>query len=193
MPIAITIIKDEHRALASVLKGLQYLVEGIRNEGHAPDFPLMRSMLDYIEQFPDRLHHPKEDQYVFPVLRQRDPSSAADLDILEAEHDSGPGFIARVGAALAAYQGDASRLAEFAQAVDDYAQYQWAHMNREEEVILPLALKALQPEDWIEIDKAFKSNNDPLVGVERQKEFRELFRKVVNLMPAPMGLGPERR
>ncbi|MBN8508334.1 MAG: hypothetical protein J0L57_06955 [Burkholderiales bacterium] len=46
---------------------------------------------------------------------------------------------------------------------------------------------------WAPIDAAFKSNNDPMVGVDRQKEFRGLFRTVANPMPAPMGLGPERR
>ena len=193
MPIAITIIKDEHRALASVLKGLEYLVAGIRNEGHAPDFTLMKSMLRYIEEFPDRLHHPKEDQYIFPALRRRDPSAAADLEILEAEHADGPAFIQRVAQALAAYEADAAQFGAFERAVAEYAQYQWDHMSREEDSILPKALQALLPEDWVEIDAAFKSNNDPLVGVGRQKEFRELFRQVVNLMPAPMGLGPERR
>ncbi|MCB1713731.1 MAG: hemerythrin domain-containing protein, partial [Candidatus Competibacteraceae bacterium] len=74
-----------------------------------------------------------------------------------------------------------------------YAGFQWAHMNKEEDVILPLAEKALLPSDWAEIDAAFSSNADPMVGVSTQREFRELFRRVVNLMPAPMGLGPEQR
>ena len=192
MPSAITVIRDEHRALASVLKGLQYLVEDLRTGRQPPDFPLMKAMIDYIQQFPDRLHHPKEDQYIFPVLRERDPATGPDLDILEAEHESGPGFINRVMAALVEYERDAAKLPAFAQALDDYAAYQWAHMNREEEIILPAAEKALLPGDWVEINAAFKSNNDPLVGVSRQKEFRELFRRVVNLMPAPYGLGPAR-
>jgi len=67
---------------------------------------------------------------------------------------------------------------------------QWAHMRKEEEVILPIAQKALLPSDWVEIDAAFRSNSDPLVGVNTRREFRELFRRVVTLMPAPMGLGP---
>ena len=56
MTAAITIIKDEHRALAAVLHGLLYLNEQVRNAGQKPDFPLLKAMLDYIVAFPDRLH-----------------------------------------------------------------------------------------------------------------------------------------
>lgn len=193
MPSAITIIRDEHRALAAVLRGLQYLVEQIRNGQQSPDFPLLKSMLAYIEAFPDKLHHPKEDQYIYPVLRQRDPSAAPTLDVLEDEHRRGPGYLNKLQDTLDDYQRDSEKFAAFAEAVSNYAGYQWAHMNKEEDVILPLAEKALLPSDWAEIDAAFSSNADPMVGVSTQREFRELFRRVVNLMPAPMGLGPEQR
>jgi len=192
MTAAITIIKDEHRALAAVLQGLLYLIEQVRTSGQKPDFALMKSMLDYIVAFPDRLHHPKEDEYVYRVLRERDPSAAATLDELQDDHRRGPDVTRAMIDALGAYRGDASAFEAFAQAVSTYAEFQWAHMRKEEEVILPIAQKALLPADWTEIDEAFRSNADPLVGVDTQREFRELFRRVVTLMPAPMGLGPER-
>ena len=81
MTLATTIIRDEHRALASVVKGLQFLVQEIQNRGQTPDFPLLQSIVSYIEQFPDKLHHPKEDQSLFPALRLRHPAAAAELDI----------------------------------------------------------------------------------------------------------------
>ena len=152
----------------------------------------MKSMLDYIVAFPDRLHHPKEDEYVYRVLREREPSTAATLDELQDEHRRGPDVTRTMVDALEAYRRDAGAFEAFAQAVSSYAEFQWAHMRKEEEVILPIAQKALLPADWIAIDAAFRSNADPLVGVDTQREFRELFRRVVNLMPAPMGLGPER-
>lgn len=193
MTLALTIIRDEHRALASVLKGLQYLVEEIRGGRQSADFTLLNAIVAYVEHFPDRLHHPKEDRYLFPALRTRHPGAAAALDELEAQHRDGPDVIGRVKQALGDYRADPGKLEALRAAVDAYADFQWAHMRKEEQDVLPLAEAALRPEDWAPIDAAFKSNNDPMVGVDRQKEFRELFRKVVHLMPAPMGLGPERR
>ncbi len=191
MTAAITIIKDEHRALAAVLHGLLYLNEQVRNAGQKPDFPLLKAMLDYIVAFPDRLHHPKEDEYVYRVLREREPSAAATLDELQDDHRRGPDVTRTMADALEAYRRDANAFEAFAQAVSTYADFQWAHMRKEEDVILPIAQKALLPADWVEIDAAFRSNADPLVGVDTQREFRDLFRHVVTLMPAPMGLGPE--
>ena len=193
MTAAITIIKDEHRALAAVLNGLLYLNRQVRDSGQKPDFPLLKAMLDYIVAFPDRLHHPKEDEYVYRVLRERDPGVASVLDELQDEHQRGPDATQRMVDALSAYGSDPAVFEAFAEAVSAYADFQWAHMRKEEEVILPVAEKALFASDWTAIDAAFASNADPLVGVGTQREFRELFRTVVNLMPAPMGLGPERR
>lgn len=188
---AVTIIRDEHRAMASVLRGLLHLVEAMR-AGQAPDFKLLRAMLRYIDAYPDKLHHPKEDEYLYRVLRERAPEVAGVLDELQDEHVRGPGETQDLSAALDAFERDASALEGLAGAVKRYSDFQYAHMRREEEEILPVAERALLPADWARIDAAFGSNNDPIVGVSVQKEFRELFRTIVNLMPAPAGLGPER-
>lgn len=193
MSIAATIIRDEHRALASVIKGLQFLIQEIQNRGQKPDFALLQAIVSYVEQFPDKLHHPKEDQYLFPALRLRYPASATDLDILQDEHERGTAVTTRVVETLREYAADPARFEAFAQAVDDYANFHWAHMHREENVILPLAEAHLTPQDWTQINAAFKSNSDPLVGINTQREFRELFRRLVNIIPAPYGLGAEHR
>ena len=193
MPSAVTIIKDEHRAMGSVLRGLQHLVERIRTQEEAPDFKLLRAMIAYIEAFPDGLHHPKEDEYLYRLLRQRAPEVAGILDELQDDHVRGPGETRRMSDALAAYERAPAGFETFSSMVNAYAEFQYAHMRKEEEAILPVAERALHPADWDEIDAAFGSNNDPIVGLPVQRELRELFRKIVNVMPAPAGLGPERR
>lgn len=193
MQRALTIIKDEHRALAAVLRGLQYVVEKIRNGQQKPDFVLLKSMLDYIEAFPDKLHHPKEDEYLYRLLRERDPGAVVTLDLLEEEHRQEPEWLRGLRASLESFEQDESNFGTFAKAVESYVASHFSHMNKEEDVILPLAEKALKPEDWKEIDAAFASNEDPLVGIGTQREFRDLFSHIVNLMPAPYGLGPEQR
>ena len=84
-----------------------------------------------------------------------------------------------------------STLPAFAEAVERYSHFHWKHMRREEEEVLPLAAQALTAEDWAAIDAAFASNSDPIVGVPARKEFRELFRRIVAILPPPLGVGPE--
>ena len=148
MSFSARIIRDEHRALTSVVKSLQFPIQEIQNRKQTPDFPLLHSMIDYIEQFPDKLHHPKEDKYQFPALRQRRPAAAAELDVLEDAHKPGTSLTDRVAISLRDGHADQSQFDVFAPAGDVYANFQWAHMSREENEILPLAEKYPTPEDW---------------------------------------------
>ena len=63
-------------------------------------------------------------------------------------------------------------------------------MRAEEDKLIPLAREHLTAEDWKEIDAAFTGHSDPLFGVAAEAEYNNLFRKIVNLAPPPIGVGP---
>jgi len=187
---AIRIIQDEHRSLAAVLHGMLYLVNGIRNRGMKPDFKVLGAMVYYVDAFPERYHHPKEDRYLFALLRARCPAARTVLGKLEEEHRAGAEKIRVLEQALARYEhGGDAEFSNFAAAVDAYAAFHWDHMRCEEREVLPLAEKYLTPDDWELIDAAFSGNPDPLLGAEVGAEFDGLFRKIVSIAPQPIGLG----
>jgi branched-chain amino acid transport system ATP-binding protein len=191
---ALRIIEDEHRSLAAVLHGMLHIVREIRDHGAEPSFDALGAMIYYIDAFPERFHHPKEDGYLFRLLRARYPGAGPLIDRLEEEHRIGAHKIRTLEQALARYQSGGSReFTQFAAAVDDYAEFHWKHMRAEESELMPLAKEQLTAEDWAEIDKAFLGNADPLVGMEAGKEYRALFTRIVNLAPSPIGLGPAAR
>ncbi|HUK65857.1 MAG TPA: hemerythrin domain-containing protein [Anaeromyxobacteraceae bacterium] len=191
MPEAISIIQDEHRSLAAVLHGLVHLTEAIEAGRAEPDFDLFDAMLTYIEEFPERLHHPKEDETLYRALRQRDPETAVILDRLESEHRQGQGLIVELKTALAYFRERGQEgLEAFAVALRGYASFHWNHMRTEEDHVLPRALEILTGEDWSRIDEAFRSNLDPLAGVDVRDELRELFRRIAHRAPSPIGVGP---
>jgi len=188
---AITIIQDEHRAITAVIEGLRHLLEGIDVTRMAPDHTLLRAIFHYVEHFPERLHHPKEDDYLFARLRVRRPDAAPVLDALHREHEVGRERFVELKAAYEAYAADPSTLDAFRERVERYSHFHWKHMRREEDEVIPLARESLLPEDWSAIDAAFASNNDPVVGIPARKAFRELYRRLVAAMPPPYGVGPE--
>jgi branched-chain amino acid transport system ATP-binding protein len=53
-----------------------------------------------------------------------------------------------------------------------------------------MAREHLTPEDWKEIDAAFTDHGDPLFGAKAEAEYDSLFRRIVNLAPPPIGVGP---
>ena len=188
---AIRIIRDEHRAIAAVLHGMLYLVKQIRENGAKPDFQVFGAMIYYIDAFPERFHHPKEDQHLFRTLRARSAEAAPLLDRLESEHSIGAGKIRALEQALTRYQqGGAIEFPSFATAVESYAEFHWKHMRAEETEVFPLAEKHLTADDWEAIDAAFASHTDPILGTDAGPHFEALFRRIVNLAPAPIGLGP---
>jgi hemerythrin-like domain-containing protein len=191
---ALRVINDEHRGLAAVLHGMLYLVHEIRDRRGKPNFELLGAMIYYIDAFPERFHHPKEDEYLFRLLRLRHPEAAPLLDRLKTEHRAGAEKIRTLEQALARYQQGGDReFSNFLAAVEEYVAFQWDHMRAEEKEVLPLAEKYLSAGDWEVIDAAFLGHADPLLGAEAGAKYDALFTRIVNLAPPPIGLGPERQ
>ena len=89
---------------------------------------------------------------------------------------------------LASYrQRGAAGFPVFYEAAKAYIDFEWAHMNTEEYQIFPLAKAHLTADDWAEIDAAFLANGSPWEGAAG--EYAALFSKIVNIAPAPVGLG----
>lgn len=185
------ILRDEHRTLAAVLHGMVYLVREIRAGRAVPDFKVLGAMVYYIDTFPERFHHPKEDGYLFRLLRLRCQEARHLLDRLESEHRAGQRELLQLSQALTRYQqGGAREFYAFEAIAEEYAAFEFAHMRTEETELMPLAEKYLTSSDWEEVDKAFLDHDDPLFGVTAGENFREVFRRIVNLAPPPIGVGP---
>ena len=194
---ALTVIRLEHAALAAMLRSLPLLLAQARRRGELPDFALLRAMLFYVDEFPERLHHRKEDEFLFPRVRQHCPELAATLDQLERDHEHGERAIRDLEYALLAFEvlGEPRREA-FERAAQRYVDFYLHHMAVEESQILPAAQRALDASDWAAIDAAFAANCDPLTGHEpdlRQaqdgRDLVALFTRIVNRAPAPVGPG----
>lgn len=187
---ALSVIRQEHAAIAAMLRSLPMLLAQTRRRCQMPDFGLLRAMLFYLDEFPERLHHRKEDEWLFPRVRACCPELTDTLDQLERDHERGERAIRELQYALLAFEvlGEPRREA-FERAADIYVKSYLRHMAVEDEQILPAAQRVLEPADWAAIDAAFASNRDPLTGHEPEDEYRPLFSRIVNRVPAPIGLG----
>jgi hemerythrin-like domain-containing protein len=186
---AITVLKSEHRSLSAVLQALKELARMAQDAQVRPRFQVLRSMLRYIDEYPEKLHHPKEDQYLFARLVERAPAARLLVEDLQAEHKEGARLIRDLERALLFFEeGWPAGAREFQQAVENYAEFHWKHMRKEEHELLPLAERHLRAEDWKAIDQAFGANLDPIAGLQ-ERDFERLFSRIANLAPAPVGLG----
>jgi len=189
METTLRVIRDEHRSISAVVHGLLELTRAAQDAKLRPGFAPLRAMIRYIDEFPEKLHHPKEDEYLFARLLARVPSAAELIAGLRAEHVESARLVRELERSLLFLEeGWPQGRQEFLDTAKAYADFHWKHMRREEQEVLPLAQRHLSAEDWRAIDAAFGENADPLAGV-REKDFEALFTRIVNLAPAPVGLG----
>lgn len=188
---ALAIIHDEHRSLGAVLHGLHFLVRAMQEKGIAPDFKLMWAMIYYMDAFSERLHNPREEAYLFARLKARTHEADEVIATLEQQHAESTGHLRQLEQTLGQLEaGVPDSLAPFAQAVEKIIEEARKHMVLEEKTVIPLAKKYLTAEDWIGIAEAFGEHGDPRFGAKPDHEFRDLFSRIVNLAPPPIGVGP---
>jgi hemerythrin-like domain-containing protein len=188
--VAMRVIRGEHLALSAMLQSLTMLVAQARRDGTLPDFDVLRAMLFYVDEFPERLHHTKESALLFPRIRARVPALGPVLDRLERDHEQGEHAIRDLAHGLLAFEvmGE-SRRAAFEQMLERYVRGYLDHMAVEEREILPAAQQHLTAGDWGELDAAFAANRDPLTGHEPEEEYLALFHKISMSAKAPIGFG----
>lgn len=188
---SLRIIHDEHDALSAMLRSIGMMVD--RGPGNEPEsfFDVLRAMLFYIDEFPERLHHTKETELLFPPVARLAPETREAIAQLDKDHAHGESAVRELQHLLLAWEliGDSRRVA-FETAAKKYLTFYLEHMRLEETVILPVAQKVLSDADWDELDAAFATNCDPLTGkYPRDPAYDRLFTRIVSQAPAPIGLG----
>ena len=189
--ISLKTINEEHATLNAMLQSLLMMIK--RGPLNEPElfFDILRAMLFYIDEVPEKQHHPKETELLFPLVAKRSPRCAEVIQRLNNEHHKGESSIRDLQHLLVAWEllGDSRRVA-FETAAQQYVDFYKEHMHLEESVVIPEALKVLNADDWRSIDAAFAMNSDPLsTSKARDPMYDRLFTKITLRTPAPIGLG----
>jgi len=144
--------------------------------GESVDYALLLATLYYLRDYPDRVHHPRED-VAFARLVERDPGLQLPIARRLQEHR----VIAAAGAEL---------LKLLQGAVDDalidrsaieaaaatYLVYYRHHLAAEEQELIPRAAALFTPSDWATVAAAPVA--DPLFGQDYEARYRELRRLI---------------
>lgn len=181
----------EHASLTAVLRSLIMMIELGPGDQPSRFFDVMRAMLFYIDEFPEKQHHPKESALLFPKVVMRVPETSAALDRLSREHQAGEEKIRELEHALIAWElmGESRRL-DFEKRLRRYVEFYLEHMKVEETVLLPAARAHFTAADWRELDEAFADNVDLFDPTGRAGGvYDRLFTRIVTNAPAPVGVG----
>jgi hemerythrin-like domain-containing protein len=174
-PTSLAIIREEHQQLACVLRSMRHLVEEMV-ERDPLQLKFFRALLFYINEFPERVHHPKEEQYLFAKIKERTHQLDTELNLLTEQHSEGEQLALQLQTTLTRYEFNGTAvLPQLRSLVERYTHFYSNHIEAEEKYILPVALQVLSDADWTVVDQAFADNRQRLDQEGDRYVYEQLF------------------
>lgn len=169
------ILRHEHDVILKVLDGIEREVAGIRSTGrHDP--ATIGKIVEFIREFADRCHHGKEERHLFARLVERGMAKeGGPVGVMLREHDLGRGFVAAAAAEIALPGGGNS--AHVADALEAYVELLRAHIEKENEVLFPMADRMLADQDQAELAAAFERVERDEMGDGVHEKFHAFARE----------------
>jgi len=181
LPPLIQQLGRDHRNMARLLDILSEELKRYKS-GETIDFEVVSRIIDYVLNFPELRHHPRED-FAYKILKQRDPAVAAKVEGILSEHKELGALTRKFAAAVRNLEHDAEMPrgwfeSLFSQFITTYRQ----HMRTEDEVFFPLAAKYLSDADWKEAEGSVReTEHDPLFGGRIDAEYQSLHDRIIRL------------
>ncbi|HPE61766.1 MAG: hemerythrin domain-containing protein [Thiothrix sp.] len=168
-------LHQDHINLDRLLKRLEQETQ-VLMAGGAPDLHLMIEITDYIHEYSDRVHHPRENR-VYARLENYDNDQAIrqELATLYQQHNDLPGLTGSFMHTLdhALHLDMAASRDQLGREIQAFIEAQRGHMNLEEGRVFPLIDHTLTQQDWDLLEVEDMTDADPLFG-QTQNHFLNL-------------------
>lgn len=165
-----------------ILRALD-LLEGVMDRAaEGAEIPGARalSFIDFFRSFADGYHHHKEEEALFPALR--DVGLVPPVMVMLGEHEQGRALLKSMEAALPALTGPIEGRAHFAALARDYADLLRAHIEKENNVLFQMASRALSPATSAAILDSFAE----LDRTQPEGDARAVYQRRINDLEAWM-------
>jgi acetyl esterase/lipase/hemerythrin-like domain-containing protein len=184
-PLALVKIIDEHRYVIRLFSVLAQEAKGLL-QGKACDYDVVADILNYMSNYPDRFHHPKEDLIFDGMIKASKGKLAGPTAKVIARLREGHKQIDANAAMLSANlpiiktTRSKKKRKQFGESLNEYMIGLRSHMALEEKEIFKPAIHLLSNADWRAIDKAIAPISDPVFGDQQLKQYGDLFDRYVD-------------
>lgn len=178
MSKAIDDLKHEHDAILFALKILDSMSRQIAcNRGDGGD---IADFIGFLKEFADKCHHGKEEGMLFPALIEAGlPAQGGPIAVMLADHARGREWIQAMQAAASPVL-DAEK---FTAAATGYINLLRAHIDKENNILFPMADELLTPEKLKVLNDAFEQHENNVIGQGRHEELHALVKKLKEKYP----------
>ncbi len=170
-------LRSDHRNMVMLLDLLDAEIDMLA-ASRVPDYDLVRDIMLYVTEYPDDVHHPKED-IVYRHLKSLRPEIHTDLERVETDHQ----YIQESGLKLrnsveAISIGANLDRDELIQKFRHYMEQLREHMYWEETELFSLADELQHFGDWSEVVLKNNEISDPLFGSRVERKYGRLLAKI---------------
>ena len=173
-------LKKEHDAVRMTLRILNAICNRFETAGTGFDTGHLDQLLTFFSVFVDKCHHGKEEQYLFPALEAAGVGNqGGPIELMLREHQQGRELVAAMRAAVSGLTaGDRAAASEFAKNAREYIQLLDQHIDKENNVLFPLAGQRLETGTLERLSEGFESIETDKIGPGKHDEFHRMIEKL---------------
>jgi hemerythrin-like domain-containing protein len=170
---------QEHMAIKVMLSIMSKIAENIRNE-KSVDTNDIESIVDFLKTFADKCHHGKEENALFPALVESGiPKEGGPIGVMLHEHIIGREYIKEISTKTEQFKsGNSQTLQLIADSLLSYINLLQTHIQKEENILFPMAEKVLTTQKQNEIFEHFERIEEEVVGHGIHEQYHELLNKL---------------
>jgi hemerythrin-like domain-containing protein len=166
----------EHKAIGIML-GVMTAIAGNVTKGKEFDVLEIDKVVDFLRTFADKCHHGKEENVLFPALIAAGmPKENGPVGVMLHEHDLGRGYIKEISDGANSYKsGNMAAIQTMSGAMLKYVTLLQNHIQKENNILFPMADRILSPAKQNEISQQFEKIEEEIVGHGVHEQYHELL------------------
>ncbi len=171
---ATEVLMEEHRVIENVLASLETAANRIL-EGQLIPMDFFFTAADFIKNFADGCHHKKEEGILFVALEANGmPQDMGPVGMMLADHEEGRRLTRAMREGAERVQGgDATGLSQIAKNALDYTTLLREHIQKEDNVLFPMADDIIPVEQHQQLMAAFNR-------IEYEDEIHEKYLRIAD-------------
>ena len=164
-------LMNDHNAILSALDVFTNILDEFTNE-NSTNLDELLDFIDFLREFADKCHHGKEEGILFPAMVAAGvPDRGGPIGVMMAEHIQGRGYIHSMLEALE----EPEDYAGFEKAGRAYIELLRVHIQKENNVLFPMADKVISADQMDVIALAFEVHEEKVIGHGRHEELHALL------------------
>ena len=141
------VMVDEHKLILRMIALVEKNTE-LLEQGKFRNWQFYLDAVDFIRNYADRFHHAKEEDVLFvELIKNGMPEKQSPIEAMHMEHDQGRAHVRAIeDAAQKALDGETGQAAIIAENAKGYAALLRGHIEKEDDILYPLAERVLPEE-----------------------------------------------